>query len=98
MADFVAPSRLCRHARLHDADKPAVKRLAWLDKLLAVWIFLAMAVGIILGEFVPSTSVVLEKVKFVDVSLPLGKHIDFASLPSHECAHSNCAHFCKPSH
>jgi len=52
-------------------DKPAVKRLAWLDKLLAVWIFLAMAVGIILGEFVPSTSVVLEKVKFVDVSLPL---------------------------
>ncbi|TKA51636.1 hypothetical protein B0A53_05513 [Rhodotorula sp. CCFEE 5036] len=30
-----------------------------------------MAVGIILGEFVPSTSVVLEKVKFVDVSLPL---------------------------
>ncbi|KWU43495.1 arsenical-resistance protein [Rhodotorula sp. JG-1b] len=52
-------------------DKPALKRLAWLDKLLAVWIFLAMAVGIILGEFVPSTSVVLEKVKFVDVSLPL---------------------------
>lgn len=54
------------------AGKPALKRLAWLDKLLAVWIILAMAVGIILGEFVPQTSVVLEKVKFVDVSLPLG--------------------------
>ena len=72
-------------------DKPALKRLAWLVKLLAVWIFLAMAVGIILGEFVPSTSVVLEKVKFVDVSLPLGKHIDSASLASHECAYSDCA-------
>ncbi|GAA5873728.1 hypothetical protein JCM3774_000151 [Rhodotorula dairenensis] len=51
--------------------KPGLKRLAWLDKLLALWIFLAMAVGIILGEFVPSTSVVLEKVTFVEVSLPL---------------------------
>lgn len=61
-----------------------MKRLAWLDKLLAVWIILAMAVGIILGEFVPQTSVVLEKVKFVDVSLPLGAgspfHFD-QSLP-----------------
>ncbi|KAI5474324.1 bile acid:sodium symporter [Pseudohyphozyma bogoriensis] len=50
---------------------PTVKRLAFLDQLLALWIVLAMAIGIILGYFVPNTSVVLEKVKFVDVSLPL---------------------------
>jgi ACR3 family arsenite transporter len=31
-----------------------------------------MAIGIILGNFVPNTQVVLEKVKFVEVSLPLG--------------------------
>ena len=34
-----------------------------------------MAVGIILGYFVPNTAVVLESVKFVDVSLPLGKSL-----------------------
>lgn len=49
-----------------------MKRLALLDQLLALWILLAMAIGIVLGYFVPNTSVVLEKVKFVDVSLPLG--------------------------
>lgn len=40
-----------------------------------------MAVGIILGEFVPSTSVVLEKVKFVEVSLPLGPSPPVADFP-----------------
>jgi ACR3 family arsenite transporter len=43
-----------------------------LDKLLALWILLAMGIGIILGYFVPSTEEVLDKIKFVDVSLPLG--------------------------
>ncbi|KAL8290541.1 hypothetical protein RQP46_002799 [Phenoliferia psychrophenolica] len=50
---------------------PKIKSLALLDKLLALWIVLAMGIGIILGYFVPNTAVVLEKVKFVDVSLPL---------------------------
>ena len=51
---------------------PGLGHLKLLDQLLALWIFLAMAVGIILGYFVPNTSVVLEKVQFVSVSLPLG--------------------------
>ncbi|KAK4051010.1 arsenicals resistance [Microbotryomycetes sp. JL201] len=45
-------------------------RLKLLDQLLALWILLAMAVGIIIGRF-SDASEVLEKVKFVDVSLPL---------------------------
>lgn len=44
-----------------------------------------MAVGIILGEFVPSTSVVLEKVKFVEVSLPLGPSPPVADSASAAC-------------
>ena len=61
---------------------PAIKRLKLLDQLLALWIFLAMAVGIILGYFVPNTAVVLESVKFVDVSLPLGESSTLSSTPA----------------
>ncbi|KAM0751171.1 arsenical-resistance protein ACR3 [Meredithblackwellia eburnea MCA 4105] len=48
-----------------------IKPLALLDQLLALWILLAMGLGIILGYFVPDTSDVLQKVEFVGVSLPL---------------------------
>lgn len=51
----------------------AFKSLGWLDRFLAVWILLAMIVGIILGNFVPSTGPALEKGKFVGVSVPIGK-------------------------
>ena len=51
----------------------AFKSLGWLDRFLALWIFLAMAVGIILGNFVPETGPALEKGKFVGVSVPIGK-------------------------
>lgn len=50
----------------------AFKGLGWLDRFLAVWIFLAMAIGIILGNFVESTGPALEKGKFVGVSVPIG--------------------------
>ncbi|KAL2001713.1 hypothetical protein VTN02DRAFT_1353 [Thermoascus thermophilus] len=49
----------------------AFKRLGILDRFLAVWIFLAMAVGIILGNFVPNTGPALQKGKFVGVSIPI---------------------------
>ncbi|RAK78877.1 arsenic resistance protein [Aspergillus fijiensis CBS 313.89] len=49
----------------------AFKSLGLLDRFLAVWIFLAMAIGIILGNFVPSTGPALRKGKFVGVSVPI---------------------------
>ncbi|KAH7231687.1 sodium bile acid symporter family-domain-containing protein [Fusarium redolens] len=49
----------------------AFKALGWLDRFLALWILLAMAVGIILGNFVPSTGPALQKGKFVGVSVPI---------------------------
>lgn len=52
----------------------AFKQLGLLDRFLAVWIFLAMAVGIILGNFVPSTGPALQKGKFVGVSVPIGMY------------------------
>lgn len=53
--------------------KSAFKGLGILDRFLAVWIFLAMAIGIILGNFVPSTGPTLQKGTFVGVSIPIGK-------------------------
>ncbi|GKZ24727.1 hypothetical protein AbraIFM66951_011856 [Aspergillus brasiliensis] len=49
----------------------AFKNLGLLDRFLAVWIFLAMAIGIILGNFVPSTGPALQRGKFVGVSVPI---------------------------
>ena len=51
----------------------AFKGLGWLDRFLALWIFLAMAIGIILGNFVPNTGTALQDGKFVGVSIPIGK-------------------------
>lgn len=51
----------------------AFASLGLLDRFLAVWIFLAMAVGIILGNFVPSMSPALERGTFVGVSIPIGR-------------------------
>ena len=45
----------------------ALKPLGWLDKLLALWIILAMALGLLLGVFVPSAQQVLNQTKFVNV-------------------------------
>lgn len=58
-----------------DEEEPpssAYKALGWLDRLLALWILLAMIIGILLGNFVPSTGPTLEKGKFVGVSIPIG--------------------------
>lgn len=70
----------------------AFKQLGLLDRLLAVWIFLAMAVGIILGNFVPSTGPALQKGKFVGVSVPIGMYCFFFEgfLRMRRIAWSNC--------
>lgn len=59
----------------------AFKRLGWLDRLLALWILLAMVVGILLGNFVPGTGRALQKGQFVEVSVPIG------SLPTTLLSH-----------
>lgn len=51
----------------------AFKSLGLLDRFLVLWVFLAMAIGIILGNFVPNTGPALQKGKFVGVSVPIGE-------------------------
>jgi hypothetical protein len=53
-------------------EVPPLKALSLLDRFLVVWIILAMAIGILLGNFVPSTGPALQRGEFVGVSIPIG--------------------------
>lgn len=52
---------------------PVFKTLGWLDRYLAVWIFLAMLIGILVGNFVPGVGAALNKGHFAGVSVPIGR-------------------------
>ena len=56
------------------------KSLGLLDRFLALWIFLAMVIGILLGNFVPDTGPALQRGKFVGVSVPIGASGACASI------------------
>lgn len=58
------------------AKVSAFKSLGLLDRFLAVWILLAMIIGVLLGNFVPETGPALQKGKFVGVSVPIGENPD----------------------
>jgi len=47
--------------------------LGWLDRLLALWILLAIVIGVLLGNFVNGAEEALQRGKFVNVSVPIGK-------------------------
>lgn len=47
------------------------EKLSLLDKLLPLWIFLAMGLGVLLGIVFPSIGPALDTVKIADVSLPI---------------------------
>jgi ACR3 family arsenite transporter len=47
------------------------KRLSFLDRYLTVWIFLAMAVGVLLGNFVPRFNVAINRWNIGSISVPL---------------------------
>ncbi|KAF1811280.1 arsenical-resistance protein ACR3, partial [Eremomyces bilateralis CBS 781.70] len=53
------------------SQKPPFNALSLLDRFLVVWIILAMAIGIVLGNFVPSTGPALQRGKFAEVSVPI---------------------------
>jgi arsenite transporter len=65
--DLDLPCRESSKSRLS-----AFSSLGFLDRFLAVWIFLAMLIGILLGNFVDDVGPALQKGTYVDVSLPIG--------------------------
>lgn len=60
----------------------AFKSLGWLDRFLAVWILMAMGIGILIGNFASGVDEALKKGHFVGVSIPIGKLVFIFSLPA----------------
>ncbi|SMR62272.1 unnamed protein product [Zymoseptoria tritici ST99CH_1A5] len=58
----------CAHS---GAKESVYKGLGWLDRLLALWILLAIVVGILMGNYVDGIEEALQKGKFVQVSVPI---------------------------
>ncbi|MET9873007.1 arsenical-resistance protein, partial [Streptomyces sp. NPDC006386] len=54
-----------------DQDGSVVAKLSTLDRFLAVWILLAMAIGLGLGRAIPGLNDALAKVEFGGISLPI---------------------------
>jgi len=52
-------------------DSAVLASLSWLDRLLPLWILLAMAAGLLLGRWVPGLPVVLGAVQVDHTSLPI---------------------------
>lgn len=46
--------------------------LGWLDRLLALWILLAIIIGVLLGNYVEGVGPALQRGKFAQVSVPIG--------------------------
>jgi arsenite transporter len=59
------------HDTSHAADAVGAPRLSTLDRLLPVWIGLAMVAGLLLGRLVPGLDDTLDSVKVGTVSLPI---------------------------
>src|SRR6202022_3038022 len=52
-------------------EKAPVARLSLLDRMLPVWIGLAMAAGLLLGRWATGLNTALEKVQIDGISLPI---------------------------
>ena len=53
------------------AVAPVAKEMSFLDRWLAVWILVAMAVGLLLGRFVPGLNAVLDSMQVGGIAVPI---------------------------
>ena len=53
------------------SDAPVLKRMSTLDRFLPLWIFAAMALGLLLGRVYPDLGAALDRVQVAGVSVPI---------------------------
>eukprot|EP00877_Chromochloris_zofingiensis_P010831 jgi/Chrzof1/6000/Cz17g00070.t1 len=58
-----------------------LKNLSWLDRLLPVWIIIAMVVGVVLGYFAPAVKQALQVSNIAGVSLPIALGLWWMMFP-----------------
>jgi len=58
-----------------------LKKLSWLDRLLPVWIILAMVLGVLLGYYVPTVKAAFQVAEIGGVSLPIALGLWIMMLP-----------------
>lgn len=54
-----------------EAGSPVMQEMSFLDRWLAVWIILAMGLGLALGRFVPGLNAVLDSMTVGGISIPI---------------------------
>ncbi len=64
-----------------DADAPILRRLSTLDRFLPLWIFAAMAGGILLGRVYPGLGAALDRVQMAGVSVPIAAGLLWMMYP-----------------
>jgi len=47
-------------------------KLGFFEKYLAVWVFLCMAIGLLLSQFIPELSIAINDLQFAGISVPIG--------------------------
>lgn len=53
------------------SGSPVIKEMSFLDRWLAIWILLAMGLGLALGRFVPGLNTALDSMSIGGISLPI---------------------------
>jgi arsenite transporter len=62
-------------------ERPVLQRLSTLDRLLPLWIFAAMAVGLALGRVYPGLGAALDRVQVAGVSVPIAAGLLWMMYP-----------------
>jgi ACR3 family arsenite efflux pump ArsB len=62
-------------------ERAVLIQLPWLDRLLPLWILLAMAAGLLLGRLVPGLQALLSSVQVDHTSLPIAAGLLLMMVP-----------------